>query len=278
MLSIIVTHYRSPELLRLCLGYYRKHAPAGSEIIVSDSATTRETEELMADEFGDLVFLAHRANVGYARLVNDALKIARGETFLISNADVLVTDGHAITQLLDDLAQDAQVGMVGPRLLHMDGTHQYSCFRFYRPLTFLARRTRFGRTRWGRRELERFLMRSRIGALEGGDPQAAGAPFAVDWLMGSVILVRRRAVEDAGPLDERYFLYMEDVDWCRAFWELGWRVMYDPRAAFYHYHGKASKKRGALRDLLFNKYARTHLKSAIKYFLKYGTNVPRYGV
>ena len=100
----------------------------------------------------------------------------------------------------------------------------------------------------------------------------------VDWLMGSALLVRRTAYEQVGGLCEDYFMYMEDVDWCRNFWEKGWKIVYYPEVFFYHYHFQASKKRGAIIDLFTNKYTRTHLLSAIKYFRKYGLKVPKYGI
>jgi N-acetylglucosaminyl-diphospho-decaprenol L-rhamnosyltransferase len=72
-----------------------------------------------------------------------------------------------------------------------------------------------------------------------------------------------------GPMDERFFMYFEDVDWCRRFWQAGYRIVYLPQAKIYHYHLRVSKKTGGLADLFINKYTWIHIVSAIKYFLKY---------
>lgn len=273
MLSVIVNHYRSPEVLKLALGYLMKNAPEGSEFIVTDSATIEKTERMMHYDFPGVTFLAARDNIGFAASVNRGIETAKGEMLLIANADVIVPSKTAIPELLDFLERHRDVGMVGPRLLNINGQHQPSCFRFYSPATIFARRTPFGATPWGKRELDRFLMR-RVAVFD----DASHNPLLVDWLMGSALLIRRTALADVGPLDERYFMYLEDVDWCRRFWEKGWQVMYYPHTSFYHYHFQASKKRGALIDLLTNRYTRTHLLSAVKYFKKFGLAVPRYGL
>ena len=77
-------------------------------------------------------------------------------------------------------------------------------------------------------------------------------------------------------LDERYFMYFEDVDWCRRFWEAGYKVMYVPYARAWHLHKRASK--GGMFDVVLNRYTRIHLLSAAKYFLKFGVSAPKHGV
>lgn len=270
MLSIIVTHYRSPHFLKLCLSHLEKYAPPGTELIVSDGETLEEARAMVARDFPAVTFIETETNVGFAKLVNQALARAQGEHFLILNADIIVPDGATISAMLAYLLTYPRIGILGPRIVNLDGSPQPSCFRFYAPLTILARRTFLGKTAWGKRELARFLISpSREGAARA---------FPVDWLMGSALLVRRAAYESVGGLDERYFMYFEDLDWCRSFWEKQWQVFYYPEVFFYHAHGRASKKRGPVLDLLFNRYARVHLLSAFKYFKKYGLAVPRYGV
>lgn len=266
MLSIIINHYKSPEVLKLCLDYLKKNAPQGAEIIVTDSETIEKTQDMMRYEYPTIIFLQEKENVGFAKSVNRGIGNARGDFFLIINADAMVTSKDAIPKMLAYMHDHEDVGILGPRLLSINGEHQPSCFRFYSPGTILARRTPFGKTPWGKKELARFLP----------DPPTDPAP--TDWLMGSALLVRRKAYEQIGPMSESYFMYFEDVDWCRSFWEKGWKVIYYPGVFFYHYHFQASKKKGAIFDVLTNKYARIHLLSAVKYFRKYGLKVPRYGI
>jgi len=303
MLSIIVNHYRSPEVLKLCLKYIKQNALQNYELIVTDSETTEKTELIMRYDFPEVKFLPAKSNIGFAKSVNRGLAVAQGDYFLIINADVIVSQKNAIPKILKYMQVHEEIGILGPKLLNINGGHQPSCFRFYSPLTILARRTPFGKTPWGKNELNRFIadpvsvstvnsliqnqddrlnyvyssstpMRDKLSNLSNPAPR----PIDVDWLMGSALLVRRTAYEQVGGLCEDYFMYMEDVDWCRNFWEKGWKIVYYPKVFFYHYHFQASKKRGAIIDLFTNKYTRTHLLSAIKYFRKYGLKVPRYGV
>lgn len=266
MLSIIINHYKSPEILRLCLEYLKKNAPPGYEIIVADSETVEKTRDMMHYDFPEIIYLAENKNVGFAKSVNRGIKNAQGEFFLIINADIVVPNNEAIPRMLTYMQANKDIGILGPRLLNINGEPQPSCFRLYSPKTILARRTPFGKTPWGKNEIERFLLTPPLN------------PIPVDWLMGSALLVRRTAYEQVGPMNEKYFMYMEDVDWCRSFWENGHKVIYYPDAFFYHYHFQASKKRGAILDLFTNKYTRIHLLSAFRYFRKYGLKIPRYGI
>jgi GT2 family glycosyltransferase len=95
------------------------------------------------------------------------------------------------------------------------------------------------------------------------------APYAVDWVIGSAMFVRKSAMEKVGKMDSRFFMYMEDVDWCRRFWEKGYIVCYNPQITMYHFYGKGSAKGGILKGLLFNKLTWVHIDSGIKYFKKY---------
>lgn len=91
----------------------------------------------------------------------------------------------------------------------------------------------------------------------------------VDWVLGSAFLVRASASKIVGSMDSRFFMYFEDVDWCRRFWQAGFRIVYLPEAKIYHYHLRVSKKTGGLRDLFSNKYTWIHIVSAVKYYWKY---------
>ena len=275
MLSIIVNHYKSPEVLKLCLKNITKNAPEGTEFIVADSETIEKTEVMMREYFPDVKFIPDAKNIGFAKSVNKGIEIARGEFLLIINADVIVTYPESIQKMLEHMEKNPHIGILGPRLLNINGEHQYSCFRFYSPKTILARRTPFGKTPWGKKELAHFLMKDKVSAKSKKPPKE---PMEVDWLMGSSMLVRKSALEKVGPISQDYFMYMEDVDWCRNFWQNGYKVAYFPEVFFYHYHFQASKKRGAVLDILTNKYARIHFTSAIKYFRKFGLKVPKYGI
>lgn len=256
-LSIIVTSYRNPELLKLCLQSIRRHTTGVTyELLVADSATEEPTELLMREEFSDVKFLPYRDNVGLARLLETGVAESSGRYILYMNGDIVVTPG-SIEGMLAYFEAHPEIGLLGPQLLNFNETFQYSCFRFYRPITILYRRMQW--LPFAKKHLDWFLMKEYDHRV----------PRTVDWLMGSMLLTSRAAVEGVGTMDTRFFLYMEDVDWCRRFWKAGYKVVYYPFVKVYHYHGKGSARGGVLRSLLFNRLTWYHLASAVKYFWRY---------
>lgn len=268
-LSIIITSYKNPELLKVCIDSIKKQLdlPVSKyEIIVSDSATEEATELMMQEFFPELIFIPSQKNIGFGGTVNAGLKIAKGAYILILNGDIVVKK-NAIEKLLDYIKNNPSVGMVVPQLLNFNETHQLSTFRFYTPLTILYRRTFLGKMPFAKKHLDNFLMKD-------FDYQKTKK---VDWIMGSSLMVRKEAVAKVGPMDMRFKLYFEDTDWCRRFWENGYGVIYFPEAKMYHYHGRGSAGKSILATLLSNRLAWIHIASAIKYFHKYaGKELPKY--
>lgn len=260
--SVIILSYRNPALLRLCLRSLARTLPADldCEVIVVDNATTVETRNV-AEEFRGafraLSLVPIRENAGYTRGVNEGLRAAQGQYILALNYDIVMEPG-AVPLLTEYLHGHPRVGLIGPRLLNFDDTHQDSFFRFYRPFTILSRRMPL--LPGARAERERFSMHDR-------DPALAQE---VDWVSGAAFMTTREALERVGYLDESLFHYFSDVDWAWRFWENGYAVAYYPMAAMYHYHGRTSKGRFGIFDPLFNRVTRWHIKDALRYFAKHG--------
>ena len=240
------------------------------EIIVTDSATIEKTEEMIDENFSEVTFITSKENIGFGKSINIAIKKAQGEYFFIVNADILIEQEKAIEKMLKYIEKNKDIGMVGPKLLNVNNTIQQSCFRFYTPLTVVCRRTSLGRTSLGRKIVDSFLMKD---IFERGE---VSEPIPVDWLMGSAMMVRKSDLEKVGVFDENFFMYFEDVDWARRFWENNLKVIYFPESIMYHYHFQSSKKK-SLFDSLLSKYARIHIKSALKYFIKYKFKKVKYG-
>ena len=273
-LSVIVNHYRTPEILKICLRSIKenlKNADFSWEMIVTDGATIEKTSEMMEDYFSDVTFITFEKNVGFGKLVNAAIKRSKGDYLFIINADIIMEEKAAIEKILEYIEKNKDIGMVGPKLLNVNNTVQQSCFRYYTPMTVLCRRTSIGKTFFGRKIINNFLMKDVF------DKGEIKEPIPVDWLMGSAMMVRRSDLEKVGVLDESFFMYFEDVDWARRFWRNGLKVMYFPKATMYHYHFQSSKKK-SLFETLLSKYARIHIKSAFKYFSKYKFKKVKYGL
>lgn len=266
-LSIIITSYKNPELLKVCIDSIRKNCTLTDyEIIVADSATEEDTELMMQESFPEIRFIASKENIGFSGTVNNGLQAAQGRFILILNGDIVVKK-ESIEKLLDHIKNNPETGIVGPQLLNFNETYQPSTFRFYAPLTIVYRRTFLGRFGFAKKHLDKFLMKD----FDHQDTRE------VDWIMGSSLMTSREAVDRVGLMDSRFKLYFEDTDWCRRFWENGYKVIYLPEAKMYHYHGRGSAGKGALRSLLSNKLTWIHIGSAIRYFMKYsGKPLPKH--
>jgi hypothetical protein len=258
-LSIIITNYKNPELLKVCIDSIKKNITlADWEIIVADSETEEDTALMMREDYPDVTFIPSKKNIGFEGTVRNGYEKSHGEYILILNGDIIVKK-DSIEKLLDYIKSDPRIGIVGPKLLNFNETLQYSCFRFYSLMTIAYRRTFLGRLPFAKKKLDSFLMKE-------FDHESTKE---VDWLMGSALMTRRDAVEGVGLMDSRFRLYLEDTDWCRRFWEDGYKVVYYPHSEMYHYHGRGSASRSVLRALTSNKLTWIHISSAIKYFIKY---------
>jgi GT2 family glycosyltransferase/lipopolysaccharide/colanic/teichoic acid biosynthesis glycosyltransferase len=249
--SVIVVTYNSMAVIGDCLRSLAGGAEV-EEVLVVDNASDDGGPEWIEREFPWVRVLRNERNVGYARGVNRGLREAKGRHGLVINPDVRVRPG-AIAALCRRLEEDPSAGIVGPKLLNPDGSLQYSCRRFYTPATFIARRTFLGRL-------------LRLGAVDRAHLMVDAdhdRTMSVDWLIGAAMLVRREALDDVGPMDERFFLYFEDVDWCYRMEKRGWRVLYHPEAVMVHQHQRESARKPLGRSL------RSHLASWIRFYEKW---------
>ena len=180
-----------------------------------------------------------RGNIGFSAANNLVLRGSRAAAVLLLNPDTEVYAGPS-TPCLARLAADPRIGMVGAKLVREDGELDHACKRsFPTPLSALAHFTGIGRG------AERGRRRSRqYRATHLGDDE----PGEVDAVNGAFMLCRAEAVAEVGLLDEGYWLYMEDLDWCHRFWDAGWKVFYEPAAVALHVKGGSSGARRAPRQ------------------------------
>ena len=215
-------------------------------------------------EFPEVRYAAMDRNRGFGAAMNAGIAIARGTYVLVFNPDIVVSPG-SLEALHAFMEAHPDVGIVGPKLLNPDGTLQYSCNRYHELMIPVYRRTPLGSLAFAQRAIDRFLMKddSHVSTID------------VDWLMGSSLFTRRAALTDAGVFDDGFFMYFEDTDLCRRFWERGWRVVYHPKVSMVHYHRRASND-GTLWSQLRSPLTWQHIRSAIRFFRKYaGKQNPR---
>ena len=268
-LSIIITSYKQPEMLKILLDSIRQYLTIPKEdceIIVSDSATEESTAMLMREDYPEVIFIDSSENIGFGGTVKKGYEKSRGEYVLIMNGDMIVKKG-AIESLLHYLENHAEVGIVGPKLLSFNESIQPSCFRFYTPAIIIYRRTFLGKIKFGKKHVDRFMMKD----------FDHNSTLPVDWIQGSAMMTRRKFIEEVGLMDPQFKMYFEDLYGCRRFWKAGHSVVYFPEAKMYHYHGRGSAGQGVVKTLLSKRLAWIHIASALKYFWKYfGKPLPKH--
>lgn len=257
--SVAIQGYKNLEMLRMCLQAVHKHTQGLScEVIVADSATENDKVMMMREEFPDFVFLPHKKNVGFGAMVNACLDVAVGEYVFIVNPDTLL-ESETVPQLTAFMDENPSIGLCGPAQKNFNNKLEVTRFAFYRPQTILYRRTFLKKFSFAKKHLDRFEIAH----------QTSVEPYPVPWVLGSAMFARRKTIQEVGGMDRRFFMYMEDVDWCRRFWEAGYKVYYHPGITLFHFYGKGSAQGNFFQNVLFNRLTWIHIASAWKYFRKY---------
>ncbi|RJO59259.1 glycosyltransferase family 2 protein [Candidatus Parcubacteria bacterium] len=258
VVSIIILNYKTRGLLRQSLkGIASSGDEVAKEIIVVDNASGDGSLEMLAAEFPETRVIAAKQNRGFGAGMNLGMQAAKGQYFILLNPDVAIMD-RPFDRLVEYMDTHTQVGLAGPKLLNPDGSVQFSCFRFPKWYTPILRRSPLGTLPKFRTHLKKYLMKD-FSHQENRN---------VDWLLGAFLIVRRSAVEKVGRFDERFFLYFEDVDWCRRFWSAGWAVHYVSTVEVVHYHKRESAEIAGFSGI-FAYPTRIHIKSWFKYLRKY---------
>lgn len=232
-LSLVVVQFGGVELLRACLASLPAACSTIShEVIVVDNASPDDSVAMVRREFPHVRMIANATNAGFTRANNQGIAIARGRHVCLLNND---TEAHAgaFDAAVAYLDANADIGALGLRLLNTDGTRQASCRRFPGLLQSLFNRT------------------SLMTRLFPNNPFSTGylmtdldddAPHDVDWVSGACLLVRREVLAKIGGLDERFFMYSEDVDFCLRVWRGGWRVTFYQGGVVTHHSGASSNR------------------------------------
>lgn len=225
-LSVIIVNYNTRDLTVACLKSIERYPYRGEfEVIVVDNASTDGSVEKIRGtkfEISNLIIIENKKNVGFARGNNVGIRKAKGEYVLLLNSDAEVTK-NALNELVGFAEERKDAGVVAPRLLNKDGTVQGSVFRLP--------------TLW--RAIRQYVFKEKE-VLEKYAPKAK-KPLEVESVVGAAFLITPKARRKVGLLDERYFMYFEDLDYCRKVRNVGLKVYYLPRAKVVHLHGASGK-------------------------------------
>ena len=252
-LSIVVVSWNVQELLSRCLQSVLAGLGASAidaEIIVIDNGSADGSDDMVRREFPQTRLIANADNRGFPAASNQGIAVANGRYVLLLNPDTEVIS-DALALMVSHADGHPDVGIVGPQLLNPDGSVQPSRRRFPTLITAFFESTWLERYAPGRLLRHYYVL-----------DQPYDVTTRVDWVTGSALMARREAVEQVGLMDEGFFMYSEELDWCRRFREAGWCVEYLPSAQIVHHGGKSSEQAVAARHTNFQ-------TSKVRYFHKH---------
>lgn len=263
-LTAAIVSYNTRELLRGCLTSVLSslRGRLSYEVVVVDNASGDGSVAMIRDHFPDVQLLVNKKNRGFAAASNQALVQSRGRHVVLLNPDTVVGEG-ALEYMVKFLDEEDEVGVVGPKLLYPDGSLQHSAFGFPTlPMIFL----------------DFFPVNHRLvnSRLNGRYPRAwyeSGKPFPVDHPLGACFMVRREVIDGVGLLDEDFFMYCEEIDWCMRIKKAGWTIYCLPQAEVIHYAGQSTSQ---FRDRMFVELHRSRYRLYEKHYSRWFKRVARW--
>jgi N-acetylglucosaminyl-diphospho-decaprenol L-rhamnosyltransferase len=248
---IIVTHNHAAYIGQCLDALVPEVSRIGGEVIVIDNRSD-DASAALTQQYSSVQLHINSTRQGFSANNNYGMALAKGRYLLLLNPDTEVKP-NALKTLIQFMDTHSEVGMCAAQLLFPDGTIQPSPRRFPSIGSVLARRTPLRFVLWKSKLNQYHLMKD----LDHSKIQA------VDWLLGACMFIRREVLDTVGPLDEGYFLYVEDIDWARRMHDSDWQIYYVPTAQIIHHHIAVSDKK------LLSWYMWTHIQSMIRYTRKF---------
>jgi GT2 family glycosyltransferase len=232
-IAVIIVNWNAREDLRRCLAslYAEPKPQVDYEVWVVDNASDDGSAGMVAAEFPQVQLLVNAENAGFSKANNQAMARTDSRYVFLLNSDAFIHPG-ALDQLVAYADAHPQAAIIGPKVLNLDGSLQFSCRRFPSLGAGFFRNTYLGRLFPHNKFARDYLMNDFDHAHD----------LAVDWVSGCAMLIRRDLLDKIGALDERFYMYCEDVDICQRAWEAGREVVYAPQAVVTHAIGRSSDK------------------------------------
>jgi len=252
-LSIVIIEYFCTDELQLCLENLKDniHGFTYEVLIASNSAYPEEKQDLLKKDFPKVHWIFNQENLGFAKAINQGVLASHGEVILTVNVDVKLTE--SIDKAYHYLTEHASVGILGPKIIDQKGNLQDSCRYFMTPSRFFSRL------------LQRVLFRREV-LIDPHFDYTITQP--VDWIIGAFMMFPKATIDSVGLLDERYFFYVEDMDWCKRFWQAGYEVIYFPELTV-QYKGDRKSLVPLRGEAKMFQYAFYHLRSYFLFLRKY---------
>lgn len=226
-LSFIIVNWNTRELLPDCIGSISSTVRGLTfEIWVVDNGSTDGSAEAVRNRFPEVKIIENRENLGFAKASNQALRLMSGRFAVLLNSDARLTPG-AVATIHRFMEENPQVGICGGQLLNEDGTRQNSIANIPNLATEL---------------LNKSILRMLFPLRYPGKERQHREPIEVESVIGACMVVRKEAIDDVGLMDESYFLFLEETDWCQAMRRRGWKVCHHPGARIVHLQGRSARK------------------------------------
>ena len=226
-LSIIIVNRNTKKLLLDCLSsIYRTVPPLSFEAFVVDNASTDNSVEAVKSAFPGVICVENDKNLGFARANNQALSLSKGRYAALLNTDTVLTEG-ALDTIVKFMDANSQAAICGGQLLNEDGSLQNSIANIPTLATEL---------------LNKSLLKLLFPKKYPGKKSRFEKPTEVESIIGACMVVSRKAIDKAGMLDEAFFFFFEETDWCLAMKKAGFRIFFIPQARIYHLQGQTAKK------------------------------------
>ncbi len=226
-LSVTIVSWNTKDFLVRCLESVRQTVKGmEAEVFVVDNGSTDGSGVAVRERFPEVGLIENPMNLGFARANNQAMSRAAAKYLLLLNPDTRVKE-EAIKRLISFMEAHSEVGIAGGQLLNSDGSKQNSIANFPSLATELLNKN-----------LLRWLFPNRFP----GKERNYSEPIEVDSVIGAGMMVRRETTEQVGLLDEEYFLFLEETDWCYRMKKGGWKIYYVPQAEIYHFQGRSAER------------------------------------
>ncbi len=239
-LSVIIVNWNTSQLLKQCLTSLYVNMPiAPVEIIVVDNGSADESVEMIKNNFPDVILVRNKDNLGFAKANNQGMKLSKGKYLALLNTDTQI-DHDIFGNLINFLDRNNDTGIVGPRLKNSDGSLQFSFGHLPSLVGIFCQQ---GLPLHVVPLLKRFLP-----TLLNINSNHYNYSHEVGWVKGACFIIKRKVYEKIGGLDEKVFMYMEEVEYCKRAWDSNYKVNYYADVSVWHLERGSSKngKRGSI--------------------------------
>jgi len=252
-LSIIIVNWNTSKLLRNCLySIFETIKRNKFEIYVVDNNSSDNSVAMVKEEFKGVNLIINKENIGFARANNQSIKLSKGEFVMVLNPDTILLP-NAVDGMVDFLKSHKNIGAIGPKILQADGKVSNVGARRFPNLLFEF----FNIT-----SLNRQFPKSKLFGKYWMSFWDHNDLRQVECLTGACMIVRKKVIDNVGLLDENFFMYSEDIDWCYRIKKGGWDIYYYPEAEIMHLNGQSSKQKPIKSEL-------EYYRSKYKYFKKH---------